>query len=174
MAMVHPVCLQTVVLQPLASGTTSDDATHLIGWLSQSKLMMHLGSELCLPPSQKAASTTSTFKVKMMEPATCGYINVHKTRIVMVQHIPHEVNVMSQYAMLLTAYGSVSSLYENRLTLYLLFPTISFLFSIFFWLFLIHFYSFVICVIFLPVENFLDLISLPYQAIYEEFTIILV
>lgn len=90
---IHPACLRNVVLQPLTASASASDATHLVHWLSESKFIVHIGSNIWVPSLDSAASPGSRgpqFKVHMMEPATSGYVEKSTTRVVMVQHASYE------------------------------------------------------------------------------------
>lgn len=83
----HPVCLHTVVLQPVAPGTSRDDASRLIDWLSSTMTILKTGSTLNAKTENTAGSGVSfvQFKVNMTEPATSGYIDTCSTRVVLLQ-----------------------------------------------------------------------------------------
>ncbi|KAI0086687.1 AAA-domain-containing protein [Irpex rosettiformis] len=87
MSIAQPVCLRNIVLQPLALGVSREDGTRLVDWLSSTKTIVHLGSALSVHSSHNLVQGSSSwpkFQVKMMEPATIGYIDKATTRVVLV------------------------------------------------------------------------------------------
>lgn len=105
----HPICLQTVVFQPLTPSTLTSDGARLVDRLSESKRILHLGSLVSVNSEDDAAnpeSQESTFHVKMTEPVGIGYLDKTITRVVMIQH-----NILDPGSV--TVDGNVSTLDED-------------------------------------------------------------
>lgn len=81
----HPTAFCSIVLQPITAGTTKEDGANLVEWLSSSKTIVHAGTTLSVWSIDSVTEGSSPkFKVKMMEPATSGFVEKAITRVVLV------------------------------------------------------------------------------------------
>ena len=95
MTAAYPMCLNSVVLQPLMGSPLSDDGSRLLDYVSRTKKILRLNNIVSLPfgtDNTVLHSRRTGFKVKMTEPAISGYVDRSTTRVVVIQQEPSESN----------------------------------------------------------------------------------